>query len=664
VTPEFFAVFRESPALGRFFTKEDREAVVLSHAFWRTRFGGDPKVLGRTLDLDGAPHRIVGVAAMPFRYPVSAQAWTPLALAPERFQRRGMNMNLTVLARRKDGVSEAQAVDRVRRYSASLDAEAEGYKDYGFSIVLKPFSEFVAGDLRRPLFLLWGAALAVLLAGCANVASLLLGRAAGRLREMAIRLAVGGSPLLLLRQLLAESVTLGLLGGLAGLALAWAAVTALEQLKLAGYTALELVRLDGALLAYGLAVAVLSGLLFGLAPAWQMLRESHASALARHRRRWTQDLFVAAQAAAALTLVLISGLLLRSLWSIQRIEPGFDPRGVSTAFLLKPKNDPGFLDRLAPALADAPGVEAAALAYPLPFSGGGLTSSFRIRNRERGANEPEWHGEAYFVSPGYFETLRIPLLRGRAVLESDAAQAPVVCVIDTRMAERFFPGRDPIGQEIGMYRGWARIVGVVREIRAETLEGLARPAVYYPLAQIPPAFQQAGLMVRSGVAGPAAIRAAVRQASPAAPVYDVRTMEERIGETLGLRRLVAALLAAFGLIGLTLAAVGLYGVTSHMVRERTPEIGIRLALGARPTQILASFLRRSLALGAAGAAAGLGFFAYAQRWVGSLLYEVKPFDAAVLAAGAALTLLTLAAVACPPARRASRVDPQRALRHE
>lgn len=666
VTPDFFPVFEQHPALGRFFDPADEYAVVVSYRFWQARFAAEPGVIGQALMLDGKPYRIIGVAGPGFRFPISAEVWVPLKLAPERMaaSQRGNNMNLGVYARLRDGVSPAQAAGRVNAYVAALKSSGPSGLRY-FFIDLEPFSQTVAGDLRRPLWLLWAAALIVLLTGCANISALLLSQTAGRRREMAIRLSLGGTRLQILRQLLVESLMLGALGGVCGLGIAAVAISLLSKLTLPGQPLLELVHLDYRLLSYGLLLAIGSGLAFGLAPALQLLRDSQSTAMARAgARKRFQDIFVAAEVCAALVLLVSTGLLLQSLWTIERIQPGFDPAHVTTAYLLKPKQDPGFKHRLDEALANAPGAQAAALAYPVPMSGeGGLTSMFDIRSRHHQQGEAEWHGEAYFVSARFFDTLRIPLVHGRGLADSDNESAPLVCVIDRNLAERFFPRQDPIGQEIGMYAGWARIVGVVANIRGTTLESESRPVVYYSIHQIP-FFAQAGIVVRSETPGAPLIRNAVRQAGGSAPVFDVRSMEERIAESLGVRRILARLITVFGAVCLLLAAVGLAGVAGQMVSERAKEIGVRVAVGARPEQILALFLGRGLTSAAIGLAAGVLAAVFLERRLESMLYGIAPLDLATFLAASLTVLIVLFPAVLWPAWRASKIDPQTILRHE
>lgn len=665
VTLDFFDVFGVYPRAGRFFSSEDRECVVLSHGFWQSQFGGEDSVIGRTLLLDDKPYRIVGVAPSGFRFPATAQIWTPLILEPQRLQRRGYNMNLWVVARLKETVSQAQASDRVNRYVEGLKSSDEGrvLTQSGYGVELDPLAYFVAGDLRRPLWLLFAAAVVVLLTGCANIAGLLLTRMPGRRREIAIRISVGAARTQILRQLLIESLLLSAVGSIFGLILAGGALSIVGRLAVPGKEWLMLVALDRRMLIYGLGLALLSGLLFGLAPALQVLKESQAAALVRSRGRWFQDVFVIGEVAGAFVLVVITVLLLRSLWAVERIKPGFETKHLTTAFLIKPKNDPGFLDRLRVELRASPGTQSAALAYPLPFSGGGLTSGFSIKNRQRQSGEPEWHGEAYMISPEYLRTLRIPLLRGRNLADSDTSTSPLVCLIDTRLAERFFPNQDPIGQEIAMYKGYARIVGVVGAIRATTLEEGSRPVVYYSLAQVP-FFPQEGVVVRSSMAAGSQIRDSVRRSNGTVPIYDVRSMEDRIAESLGIRRVLALLLTVFGGVALVLATVGLYGVVAQMVARRTNEIGIRMALGARPDQILAQFAQGGLRAGIVGLGCGWAAAAYAQYWVTAMLYQIQPFDLATFGSASVGVLVLLVAAVWWPARRASRIDPQRALRYE
>ncbi len=365
-----------------------------------------------------------------------------------------------------------------------------------------------------------------------------------------------------------------------------------------------------------------------------------------------------------MVLLIVTGLLLKSLKAVQTMQPGFEPRGVTTAFLIKPAaNQQAFFDRILSELRTSPGVQSAALAFSIPFGGDSPTSLFAVKGRQHLPGEPEWHAEAYQVSPGYFETLRIPLVRGRAISELDTASSPHVCVIDANLAKRFFANEDPIGKEIAMYGGWARIVGVVSTVRDETLESPSRPVVYYSLAQIP-YFPQLGVIVRSSVPAGSLIRNAVRRANPLVPVFDVKTMEERIDASVATRSVMSWLLTIFAAISLLLAALGVHGVVAQVVEERTSEIGIRMALGARPGNILRQYMVLGLRPSFAGIALGLGAAIGCQRWLQSFLYHVEAVDATTLLLGV-LGVIALSGLAVlAPSWRASHVDPQIALRSE
>ncbi len=677
VTPDFFRVFAQQPLLGRFFEPadsavphaEEGHVIVLSHRLWRAAFAADPSVLGRTLHLDGKSFEIVGVASPDFHFPANAEVWVPLVLAPERMdpRNRGDNMTLSVFARLRNGVTIGQAADRINRYVATLrpgsSPDELDTAKLGFGIDLLPFAPWIAGDLRRPLWLLWAASLTLLLGGCANVTGLLLARASSRRREIAIRISLGAGRTQILRQLIIESILSGLAGGLAGLGLTAIAVAVLRQLSIPGRDSLGLVSLNWPLLGYGIAIALMSAILFGTIPALQLLRDNQSAAMARTARHKLQGGFILAQIAGALVLAIVTALLTKSLRNVQEIRPGFDSHNVTTAFFIRPQNDPAFLHNVEAALHARPGVESAALAYPLPFSSGGLTNLFSIKGRQHNAGEPEWHVEAYFVSPGYFDTLRIPLISGRKLADSDADGAPIVCVIDAGLARRFFPHADPLGQEVAMYKGWARIVGVVASIRDSGLEDDSKPVIYYSLAQMP-FYPQRAALVRSATPGSPLIRDAVRKANPGAPVFDVRTMDARIAESFAIRSTLAWLIAGFGVISGLLAAIGVNGVVARFVAERRTEIGIRMALGAQPGQIVSRFLAQGLRPALAGIAAGLVIALSSGKLLQSYLYEVSARDPMLLGGAVAGVLLVLLTAMLWPSLRAARIDPQDVLRSE
>jgi putative ABC transport system permease protein len=426
---------------------------------------------------------------------------------------------------------------------------------------------------------------------------------------------------------------------------------------------LFLASMNWRLLAYGVALALVTGLVSGLAPAIQLLQRAQSSQLVRGRRRRFQDVLVAAEVCGAFALIVTTVLLLRSLWAVERIELGFDPTGVTTAFFNKPQNDAGFYERLLAGLRASPGVQSAALANPIPFAESGIVSGFAVKNNQQ---ESGLLGQALGVqiTPDYFRTLHVPIVRGRNLTVSDTEGSPLVCLIDANLAEQFFPGQDPIGQEIAMFKGWARIVGVVGATRTASLDEARSPAtIYYSLHQIP-FFPNAAVLVRSSGSADALIRAAVRQANPTVPVYDVKSLNERLTETLGVRRAVVLLLSCFGVISLLLAILGIYSVMAQVVAERTREIAVRIALGARRTQILSHIMGQGLRAGLCGLILGFLAISYAQRWYVGMLYHVGAFDPATVGSAIVAVLTLLAIAVWWPARRAARIDPHEALRHE
>ena len=663
VTPDFFKVFQQVPALGRFLDGSDPDEIVLSHGLWQSLFAGGESVLGRKLFLGGRAFRIVGVARADFHFPSNVQAWVPLQLTPDRFK-RGMNMVLSLFARLNNGVSMRKAQQRVDRAVSDIIASPTGIEfrklDYGIDI--RPISWHIAGDLRRPVWLLWSASFVLLIAACANIAGLLLARAGSRRKEIAIRISLGGTRLQILRQLTTESVFLALLGGAAGLVVAAVSLQLLKHETLPYQDLLSLVRLNRRLLTYGLALALASSVLFGIVPATELLRVQHFGAMARTRRKWFQNFYIVGQVGAATLLVVLTGLLLKSLKTVESLRPGFDSRDLTTAFVIKPtSNQNEFFARVLSGLRSAPGVQSAVLAFSLPFSGDSPTSLFDIKGRHHLPGEPEWHAEAYQVSPGYFETLRIPLLRGRVISEFDSAGSPPICVIDASLAKRFFPNEDPIGHEISLYNGAARIVGIVAAVRDTTLESAPLPVVYYPLAQIP-YFPELGIVVRSPVPAASLIRNAVRLANPSVPVFDLKTMDERLDASVATRSAIAWLVTVFSMISVLLAALGIHALIAQVVTERTAEIGIRMALGARSTDILTRYVMQGLRLSVIGVLIGLSTAIGCRQWLRSFLFQVQPVDPPMLIVGVLGVLGVSMFAILVPSWRASQIDPQTALR--
>jgi putative ABC transport system permease protein len=649
VTAEFFRVFDQTLALGHSFDGTNPYEVIVSDGLWQSVFARRRDVIGRKLLLDGRPYQIAGVARASFHFPVKAEAWVPLMLTPDRFTRR-QNMSLSLFARLADGVSQGQAQQSVNRAISGLNIPGE----YGLDV--EALARRVAGDLRLPLMLIWWAALVLLLAACANVAGLLLARAEGRRREIGIRISVGASRAQIVRQLMTESLLIAVLGGATGMLLAAVCLALLKRQPLPFQDLLQLVTLNPRLLVYGLLLSLGSSLVFGITPAIELLRGQ------RMRPKWFQNFYIAGQVGAAIVLLVLTGLLVKSLNAVEAMQPGFDVHDITTAFLIKPATDQNaFFLRLLERLRASPGVQSAALAFGLPFSGDSPSRMFLIKGHPHQPGEGEWHAQGFQVSSDYFATLHIPLLRGRYILDSDIASAPFVCVIDADLAKRFFPHEDPLGQEIGMYSGFARIVGVVAAVQGISLEGVSPPAIYYSLAQVP-FFPQVGVVVRSSVSG--VIRKAVAQADPGVPVFDVKSMADRIDASVATRAVMSMLITVFGAISLLLAAIGIHGVLAQGVSERTAEIGIRMALGARPGDIFRRYVWQGLRVSGIGIVGGLCAAVFCGRWVGSFLYEVQPMDPVIIVLGVVGFLMVSGMAVWGPCWRASRVDPQVALRRE
>ena len=678
VSWEFFDVFGVRPALGRAFSAgEDRPnanfVAILSHAAWQRLFGADPAVLGRM-----GPE---------FRYPAGVDLWVPMGLSDaDHAAGQRFSEHLAAFARTRPGVG----FERVNAFLAVLSDRVRRNTDFAresdWGLFAMPFTGYVAGDNRTAILVLMGAVAFVLLIACSNIAGLMLARVSGRARELAVRTALGAGRWRLIRQTLAESLLLALGGAIAGLALAYAAVPLLLSLAPREAAAGMAVRMDLHVLLFTAAAALLSGVLFGLAPAWQIARmdpygilkgggRSGMAAGARgSARARLRSALVIAETAVALALLVGAGLFLRSLARLQTVDPGFQPRGVMTASLsLPPASYPddarrvAFYRAVADRLSQVPGVTSAAVGLPLPFSGMDSSASFQIEEKPTGAGDPGPHGDIRRVSPGYFSALGIPLKGGRLFTDQDRAGTEPVALVDTNLARQYWPGEDPIGQHVrnGSAGAWTRIVGVVGHVyHSQLAADSGKGAYYFPMWQQPaPA---AAIVVRTGAADPsrfaAAIREAVVAADPSQPVHDLRTLEAMVSASLAPRRFVVRVLGFFAVMALLMAALGLYGVIGYAVAQRTQEIGIRVALGARRSSILALVLGQGLRLAGAGVGIGMLISLAAGRWLRSELFGVDAFDPLTFAVTALVLLAAALLASYLPARRAMRVDPSEALR--
>ena len=692
VSADLFDVLGARPALGRGFTAEEEKpgsdkVVVLSHGLWRTTFGGEPSVVGRDIILSGEKYTVVGVMPRDFQYlQPHIRLWVPLALSPEDWANRGGHY-LTVVGRLKPGVSVGQADADLKAVTARIardnPAEAGGLAAY-----VLPLREQVSGEARRPLLVLVVAVAFVLLIACANVAGLLLARSAARRKEMAVRVALGASRARVVRQLLTESALLSAAGGAAGLLLALWSFAFLRQLVPPSLAASAPLAVDARALLFTVVVSLLTATLFGLAPALQASKAAPADALKQGGGRGAvggggrhlRGAFVVAEVALALMLLVGAALLIQSLQKLRGEYAMASPEQVLTLRTVLPNNRypqraqrEAFYDAVLGRVRALPGVVSAGYTTSVPLAWKGGTSGFVP---EGGVLDPRLGYDAVHrqVTAGYLESLGLPLKAGRLFTESDGPQGQPVAVINEAMARTYFPGGDPLGRRFKVgdpdsERPWVTIVGVVRDIRQMGIEAPAKPEFYLPYRQVnyQQWFAPAHLVVRTSVE-PTSLVAAVRRevyaVDPEQPVANVQTMEEILGEESAQRRTGMLLLATFAGLALLLAALGIYGVLSFFVAQHTQEIGVRLALGARPRAIIALVLGKGMRLALAGLGLGLAGALPLTRLIEGQLFGVSASDPLTYA-GLALLLAAVALLACYlPARRATKVDPMVALRYE
>ena len=676
------------PRVGRSFAPAEdapgaERVVMLSEGLWRRRFGGDPKILGRTVQLFDHPFTVIGIIPPGRRsiVPTSlaaareVDAWIPLRLDEERAPRD--LQFLEVVGRLRPGLDFAQAQERISSFGDRL-------RETGVTnnrIRLGRLERLVIGDARPLLFALAGAATMVLLIVCTNIANLLLARAAVRRREIAVRAALGAARGRILRQLLIETLLLALLGGGAGVLVARAGVAGLRAVGPGSVPRLAEATVDARMLGFALLLSLLTGLLFGLLPALrasradlgEVMKAGAPGAVGGSARDRLRGALIVAEVALSFALLIGAGLLIRSLDRLLAVDKGFDSERVISAFVLLPFNrypeghqHVAFFRELRERVAALPGVQAVAHVNDLPLTGGSNGGiGIEGRTYPPGAEPFAWKRVA---SPGYFEALRTPVLAGRAFDERDAAGAPPVVVVNQAFARRYFPGESPLGKRVDFrweITGLQEIVGVVADAREQGLHQPAEPTVYIPFAQRPD--EWAYLVVRTS-GDPASLVPSLRQIlaslDRSLPLSEVRTLEDVVSEGLAERRFALSLFGAFSALSLVLAALGLYAVISYTVVQRRQEIGIRMALGARAEHVLRSVLRQGLALSAAGVALG----ALAALWLGQflsgLVFGVGTTDPATFVGVALLLVLTALVASLVPALRATHLDPASVLRSE
>jgi putative ABC transport system permease protein len=690
VSSDLFQLLRVQPVLGRDFTaEEDRDGaervVILSYEFWQHRFAGDRNAIGQTIKLSDQTYTIVGVMPRGFAFPnTRTQIWTPVAFNAAGRATRDTNF-IDVVARLKPGVALDQAQANM---TAVAQSQAERYPktNVGVGIKVVSFQEQMIGDVRPMLVVLLGAVGFVLLIACANVANLLLARATARQREMAIRGALGASRSQVVRLLLTESVLLAVVGGAVGLLLAIWSLDLLVSLKPANLPRLTEIGVNRTVFLFTAAVSIFTGLLFGLAPAWQVsktdlnegLKESGrgSDAPQRHRMR---AMLVISEVALSIVLLVGAGLMIRSFSRLLAVDPGFKPDHVLTAFVSlpvakypKPEEQVGFYDRLLGRLRNVPGVIAAGVVTDIPLYGGSSTG-FDVDGRPPALPGQRAMTDYRIINSDYFAAMGMRMVKGRAFTPRDTENAPAVVVINETLAARHFAGEDPIGKRLNLSGGPGdvrEIVGVVADVRNHGLDEEVRPEVYVPFFQSAAdylASQTSALtiVIRSTI-DPTALAQTLREQVQALdkdqPVSAIKTMERYLDESIAQRRFNMLLLGVFAGLALVLAAVGIYGVIAYTVTQRTHEMGIRIALGARGGDILRLVFSTAMATTIAGIVIGLGAAFALTRLLQSLLYQVTATDPVVFVT-IPLLLLAVAAIATYlPARRAMKVDPITALR--
>jgi putative ABC transport system permease protein len=692
VTAGFFDLLGVRPLLGREFGREDElpnnsSVVILSHALWQRRFNGDPGVVGRTLTLSGRPFTVVGVMppgvqhvggdyrSMP--HGETVDLWGPLEVPPQA--ERGAHF-CNAIGRLKPGVSLDQSTADLNAIAGRL-AEQFPNTNQGWRIAIQPLHEEIAGRARTTLLALFGAVFFVLLIACVNVANLLLARATAREREIAVRAAVGAGRWRIVRQLLTESLLLALVAGGAGIVLAQWAIDGLRALGPEQLPRLQAVSVDGRILFFTLGVTLLTGVLFGLAPALQA-GQFNLNALLKEggrgggQRRRLRDALVIIEVALALALLAGAGLLIRSFWKLQQTDPGFNPDRVLTASISLPGARYGdapkvaaFQQRLLERIAALPGAQSAGLTSDLPWTGYDENAGFAIEGKTFPPNDGP-SARYHFVSSDYFRTIGVPLIAGRFFNADDRQDTQPVVLINRAMAERYWPGESAVGKRFTFSsqpkeKDWFTVVGVVGDVKDFPHSPAAAPAFYWATMQQTP--RQIILAVRSG-ADPLrlveAVRGEVRALDKDLPLADAQTLESIAAAAVAGRRFTLWLVGFFALTAMALAAIGIYSVLSYLVAQRRHEIGLRMALGAQLGNVLKLVIRQGMTLVLLGIASGMAAAFALTRLIKGLLFEVSATDPLAFALAAGLLALVALLACYIPAWRATKVDPMVALRHE
>ena len=691
VTEGFFAMLGAQPQLGRDFLAEEDQVghnnvVILSYGLWQRRFGGDPKILNQTITLNRQAYTVIGVMPATFHFGSGENEldlWTPMAFTEEQAQNHGGH-GLVAIGQLKRAVTVDQARAEMSAIAGRLAAQYP--VDIGWDVKIMPLLEFSVRSIKPALLVLLVAVAFVLLIACANVANLLLARAAGRQKEIATRTSLGASRWRIVRQLLTESLLLSLLGGTLGLALAKWGMDLLLTLAPPDLPRLNNVSLDGRALVFTATITLLTAVIFGLVPALQSskpnlnetMKDAGRGSTEGGRRQRIRSTLVVLEVATALVLLVGAGLMIKSFWQLQKVDPGFNPDNALTVQVSLPKTkypeesqQVAFFQQLIERVATLPGVQSAGAGHVVPLSGNDFVLAFEIDGRPPLQPGVTQSTNYYSVSADYFKAMGIPLRRGRVFTERDIKDSPRVAVINETMAKKIFPDEDPIGKRItfdNRQKGnpeWFEIVGIVGDVKQYGLDQTTTMQTYEPYIQ--QTFPYMTLVVRT-TGDPtnlnAAIRSEVLKLDKEQPTTNFKTLNEFFSISIAQQRFSVVLLGVFAVVALVLSAVGIYGVLSYAVTQRTHEIGIRVALGAGRRDVLRLVVGQGMLLTVIGVAGGLGAAFALTRLMASLLFGVTATDAVTFASVASL-LLAVALLACYiPARRATKVDPLVALRYE
>ena len=697
VNASFFDAVGVAPMLGRTFLRGDdakgaTRTAVLSEGLWRSRFGSDPGVIGREIIIDGRAHMVIGVVP-PTDVPQATDVWLPLIPEPgeDDPSNRGAHY-LGGVGRLAPGATVERAAVELAQIAKRLAIQyPESNTKFGATAI--PLSEAIVGSVKTPLYVMLGGVGFVLLIACANVANLLLVRASTRETEIAVRSALGAGKRQLVRQLVTESMLLALSSALIGTSLAAWAVDAVKAFGPRGVPRLADIAIDGRVLAFSITVAVVTGLLFGLAPSFhaaktnvgQMLKESTRGSSGRRGTRRARGALVVAEMALAVILLIGAGLLARTFVALTRVDPGYRPENVVTMSVSLPSSKYpwdqqaiSFSNQLLERVRQSPETQQSALAFGRPLSEYGMRIGFDRTDRPRATRDRRVSADVRVVTPGFFSMLGIPIVAGRGLSETDLPNAPQVLVVSQTFVKQFYPNENPLGKRITI--GWERqrsenkadtvnaggeIVGVIGDVKARGANEAAPATIYLPFDQAP--ITDVSLLVRS-TASPTLIenqaRAAIKEVDADLPVFDVKTMTDALSESVAQPRFYAILLGSFAAIALVIAALGIYGVISYAVSQRTRELGIRIALGAQRERVVRLVISQGLMLTLLGIALGVVGAAALTRLISSLLFGVAPADPLTFICVAALFVLVACLASYLPARRAAGVDPIIAMRAE